>query len=555
LIPRLLAFSLMLGGLRDPRLFAVAGAAAWAAVWLRRPTLGPAAWWLPWLAWAAVSALAASQPLAALPALARWSAVLACASLAAGWDTAERAQWLRAFLIAAAGVAAAAFASGAGAGGGGQMTGVLPPYSNYSAFVLTGAASAAAAWALHPRGLNGRERAAALALCAFCVACVILARSRGASLGLAAAASVFVARRWGPRALAAAAVAAAVFAGGLLAGAFPASWENALLKKYRMHAEARPRIWTAAAAIASDAPWRGVGPGNFAAGFRLRPVPFEDGAARWSMTTDYAHSEPLQAAAETGWAGLALWLLAAGTALRALLQRAGDDPVREAAALAAAALTAHLLVDNMLHIPALAALWMTALAGAAPPTAGGRVWPRAAILAGAALALVCWIPRSLAASSPARAAILFPADPSPREDLAYAAAAAGRAAEADAHWRAAERLAPFNAIHPWRRGQLAGAFGRWNEAERLAARAVKLEPGFLTARLLRADALARLGRAPEARAELEALRRAREARGIPALHSGYEEAVWRFDESDYRRIAARLRLPAARLRTKSAGAR
>ncbi|PIR18618.1 MAG: hypothetical protein COV48_06490 [Elusimicrobia bacterium CG11_big_fil_rev_8_21_14_0_20_64_6] len=69
---RLIVFSLALGGLRDPRLFAVAGAALWAAVWLERPALGPAAAWLPWLGWALLSTLASPQPLAGLPVLARW---------------------------------------------------------------------------------------------------------------------------------------------------------------------------------------------------------------------------------------------------------------------------------------------------------------------------------------------------------------------------------------------------------------------------------------------------------------------------------------------------
>ncbi|MBI5247290.1 MAG: O-antigen ligase family protein [Elusimicrobia bacterium] len=537
-VPRLFAFCILLGGLREPLWFAAAAAAVWAAVWTSRPALGPAINWLPWLGWAGVSALVSSQPLAALPPLARWSTALACASLAASWKPKEREDWLRAFLIAAAGAAVAALATGAGRGWANNMTGVLPPYSNYTAFVLTGAAAAAAAWLLHPRGPKGRERAAAIALLALCVASLFLLRSRGAWLGIGAAAFVWTVRHRRPRESLALALFAVFMGAALTTQLMPASWENALLKKYRAHAEARPRIWRAAAAIASDSPWLGVGPGNFGAGFRRRPVPFEDGAARWSMSTDYSHGEAQQAAAETGWAGLALWLLGAGVALGAMLRKAGDDPVREAAALAAAALSAHLLVDNMLQIPALAALWLTALALAAPPPGAIERWPRVAIVAAGLLALVSWIPKTLAASSPARAAVLFPDDPGPREDLAYAAARAHDASSAFKNFGEAARLAPYNAIYRWRLAQFSGAIDRWNDAEFFIARAIELEPGFMRARLLRVEALVHLGKKKEARAELDEFRRLRDTRVNPGIHSGYDATVWEFGSDEYERAVS-----------------
>ncbi len=534
---RLMAFSLLLGGLRDPRLFAVGGAAAWAAVWLERPALGPAAAWLPWLGWAALSTLASTQPLAGLPVAARWSVILACASLAASWDARARAQWLKSFLIVAAGLAVAALATGAGRGWGSNMTGLIPPYYNYTAFVLAAATAASAAWILHPRGARGRDAKAAAAFCALALLCVMLARSRSALLALGAAAAFWAARRWGPRALFAAAVAAALFGGALAGGFLPATVENVLFKKYRQYGDARPRLWRAAAGVVMDNPWLGTGLGSFAVGFRRRPVALEHGPAKWSMSTDYAHSEPLQAAAETGWAGLALWLLGAGAALRALFGRADEDPVREAAATAAAAMTVQLAVDNMLQIPALAALWVSALAVAGAPPESKR-WPRAAAIAGAALALISWIPKTLAAGNHARAAFLFPAEPGPREDLAYEAMAAGKASEAERHWTAAQSLEPFNAIYPWRRAQIAGARGRWALAEPLAARAIGLEPGFMAARLLRAEALVRLARAPEARAELDTFLRLRATRVHAAGSSGYEATVWFFEQRDYDRVAA-----------------
>jgi O-antigen ligase len=534
---RLIVFSLALGGLRDPRLFALAGAAAWAAVWIQRPALGPAAAWLPWLAWATISTLASAQPLAGLPVIAKWSAVLACASLAASWNAREREDWLRSLLIVASGLAAAALASGVRSGWGGGMTGLIPPYYNYTAFVLAAAAAAAAAWVAHPRGARGVDAKAAVAACGLALACVVLARSRGAWLGLGAAASVWSIRRFGPRAAVVLVVAAAAFCGALAGGLLPGSVENVLLKKYRMHAEARPLIWRSAAGVASDRKWLGTGPGSFAVGFSRRPAPFEDGAARWAMSTDYAHSEPLQAAAETGWAGLALWLVALGAALRGLLGRADEDPIREAAAAAAVAMTAQLMTDNMLQIPALSALWLSALALIRAPSGTTR-WPRAAMFAGASLALVSWVPRSLGADAPARAAALFPAEAGPREDLAYEAMAAGKASEAEARWAEAQSRAPFNAIYPWRRAQLAFAASQWDRAEALAARAAALEPGFLTARLLRAEALIRLGRAPEARVELGTVLAVRAGREARARHTGYEQTIFLFDRREYDRVAA-----------------
>lgn len=534
---RLLAFSLALGGLRDPRLFAAAGAAAWAAVWIERPAIGPAAAWLPWLGWALLSTLASAQPLAGLPVIARWSAVLACASLAASWKEPEREEWLKSLLVVAAGLAAAALATGAGYGWRDGMTGLIPPYYNYTAFVLSAAAAAAAVWIMHPRGARGRDAKAAAIFCALALLSLILARSRGAWLGLGAAAALWSARRWGARAAAAIIIAAALFAGALAGGFLPDPIEYILLKKYRMHAEARPRLWRAAAAIAAERPWLGTGPGNFAVGFRRHPVALQDGAARWAMSTDYAHSEPLQAAAETGWVGLALWLFGAAAALLTLLRRADDDPIREAAAAAAVAMTAQLAIDNMLQIPALAALWLCALAMTSIPSEAKR-WPRAAILAGAALALASWIPKTLAASAPARAAILFPADPGPREDLAYAAMATGKIAEAESHWAAAQSLEPFNAVYPWRRAQIAGALGRWEQAEPLAAHAIKLEPGFMNARLLRAEALVRLGHPREANAELDEGLKLHASRGEVVPGSGYERTVWFFERRDFDRVTA-----------------
>ncbi|OGR97939.1 MAG: hypothetical protein A2V88_15055 [Elusimicrobia bacterium RBG_16_66_12] len=154
---RLLAVALLLGGLRDPRLFAVGGAAVWAAVWINRPPMGPARPWLPWLGWALLSTFFSASPLSGLPVLARWSAVLAYASLAAAWGEAEREEWVKTLLAAAAALGAAALATGAGRGWRNAMTGLIPPYYNYTVFVLAAATAAAAVWALHPRGAREQD--------------------------------------------------------------------------------------------------------------------------------------------------------------------------------------------------------------------------------------------------------------------------------------------------------------------------------------------------------------------------------------------------------------
>jgi tetratricopeptide (TPR) repeat protein len=229
-----------------------------------------------------------------------------------------------------------------------------------------------------------------------------------------------------------------------------------------------------------------------------------------------------------------------GASLSVLLRPADQEPAREAAAAAAVAMATQLTVDNMLQIPGLALLFFSALSVAGARPAGGRRWPRAAVFAGGALALVAWIPRALADGNPARAAALFPAESYPLEDLAYRAMAEGRPDAADALWARAQNLAPFDAIYPWRRAQIAAARGRWDAARESAERAAADEPGFLNARVLRAEALGRLGRVGDARAELETVLRLRlrRERGYRPSGSEYDITVWEFDYKEYDRVAA-----------------
>ena len=280
---RLLAVALLLGGLRDPRLFAVGGAAVWAAVWINRPPMGPARPWLPWLGWALLSTFFSASPLSGLPVLARWSAVLAYASLAAAWGEAEREEWVKTLLAAAAALGAAALATGAGRGWRNAMTGLIPPYYNYTVFVLAAATAAAAVWALHPRGARGADRNAAAAVGLLGLVCILLARSRGGLLGLAAALLVWTWRRWGARTSAAAALG---LAGALALGLAVPGCRQAILKNTRTHGEARPAIWKAAVLTAADGPFLGEGPGNFLAGFRRHPAPSPRNGPSAAVRTD-----------------------------------------------------------------------------------------------------------------------------------------------------------------------------------------------------------------------------------------------------------------------------
>jgi O-antigen ligase len=515
--------------------------------------LGPASAWLPWLGWAFLAGVCSAQPYASLAVIARWSAALAFMSLAAEWGAGERDAWFVAALAAGAILSLAALWTGVGRGFRAEMTGLIPPYYNYTTFAVSAAVAAAAAWALHPGTSRGFSRAAAIAVAGLGAACLILAHGRGAQLGVVVAALVWATRRWGAKAGIAGLVVLTLAAGVFESNLLPESWRADIVHHGTRYQGARPEIWRGAEAIADDHPWFGAGPGSFGAIFRLHPAEARgEVAARWGMDTDYAHSEPLQAAAETGWAGLALWLAAMGVSFSFLRSRSDGNPVREAAVAASVAMGVHLAVDNMLQIPALAILFFSTLAVAGPSSGSGRRWPRAAAFAGMVLALVGWIPRALADSDPARAAVLYSRDSHPREDLAYRAMATGKNAEADALWAQAEERAPFDAVYPWRRAQIAAAEGRWDAAEKAAARAAVLEPFFLNDRVLRAEALFRLGRETEAKAELAAILAALRDRGARSAAPGYETVVWDFDRAEYDRISAlsgRTSIPVSARRT------
>ncbi|HXT01677.1 MAG TPA: O-antigen ligase family protein [Elusimicrobiota bacterium] len=534
----LLAAAVLLGGLRDPRVAGLGEAAVFILAAVERPAFGPSAAWLPWLAWAVLSAALSLQPLASLPFLARWSAALAFFSLAASWDEAEREAWLKTVLALTAVLALAALWTGAGAGFRATMTGLLPPYYNYTTFALSAGVAAGAVLALHPWTSRREFRLAGGGVAALGSVCLAFAHGRAAVIGLAAAAIVWAARRWGAKAGFGALIAAGLLAAAFQARLLPDSMRAYVTRHGGTYQEARTGIWSGAAAIADESRWFGSGPGSFGAAFRLHPAEAHGGQARWGFGTDYAHSEPLQAAAETGWLGLALWLIGLGAASCFLVGPASEEPAREAAAIAAVAMGVHLAVDNMLQLPGLAFLFFSALAVAGARPAAERRWPRSLAAVAAVLALVAWIPRALAQGDPERAAVLFPREEAPFEELAYRATAARDWDMADALWTKAAERAPFNAVYPWRRAQIAAARGRWSDAEALARRAAGFEPGFLDDRVLHAQTLLRLGKRAEARQELTEILHDFQTRGERAGSSGYDATIWAFDRKNYDRVAA-----------------
>ncbi|MFI5363279.1 MAG: O-antigen ligase family protein, partial [Elusimicrobiota bacterium] len=251
---------------------------------MERPRLGLARYWLPWLGFALLSAILSAQPFAAVSVLARWSAVLAFFSLAAAWEKDEREAWLKTIMAASAVLAAAALWTGAGRGFRAEMTGLLPPYYNYTTFALSAGAAAGAVWALHPRTARGVSRWAGFVVAGLGAICLALAHGRGAQLGVLVAAVVWAARRWGPKAGLAGLAVLILALGAVQTNLLPASWRADVVHHGTRYQGARPDIWRGAAAIADENRWFGAGPGSFGAAFRLHPAEAKGMvAARWGM--------------------------------------------------------------------------------------------------------------------------------------------------------------------------------------------------------------------------------------------------------------------------------
>lgn len=545
-----LAFGgLFLGGLRDPWLWALAASSFWlAALFLDIPfdraALRP---WLPWLGWAALSAAFSDQPLKSLPALSRWAGALGFfAAARAVWGDDHRALWLKGIWLAAPILGAAAFITGwgvlVGEGSGEWMWGFMPPYYNYTMFALTAAVAAGLAALAHPQAPKGRGRILLWALLAVCLAVLLVARARTALLALAAGAVAAALRRGRFRQLAVGA-AAVLLLGVAVTGAMMARRKASagyLLKLDKLSSFKRPQLWAAAARVVADKPLFGEGIGNFEQGFRRHNFPSGRGISNYQFATAHAHSEPLQAAAETGLIGLLLWAGALVWSWARAWRRAGPGLQGECALDAGVAMSVFLLVDNMLHVPGLALLYLSALAIATPEkkTASkhGHAW---ALAAGLILTVAGPVPQMLSERSPQAAAAIFPSDAAAHEDYARALIGKGRFDAALVEIQAASNLEPTNAPRLALWAELLRQKGDWGGVYLLAQRAIALEPNFLQARLLRAESLARAGRKSEARAELEDLARRREAirargfgvEGQEGLFFGYDRQIGAYDES------------------------
>lgn len=554
-------------GLRPPAWAAAGAALLWlaAAQAQRRPSWKAVWTWLPWLCWLVVSAAAGPEPLVSASVVARWLAVGLFFALARGaFDDQSSERWSGGLVLVGLLTAAAALATGAwarwrwGNSSGASMTGLIPPYYNYSVFLEAAAGAAASALGRWP-------------IAAGLTAVIVIARGRGGLIALAAGVCAAAWRRGSARraagwlavlgAIVLALTAFVVWRGG--------RW-NYLLKTETSFK--RPQIWRAAAQGAGEHPFLGSGPGLFTLAFAPRNFDSGYGVARYQFSTPYAHSEPLQAAAETGWVGLAFWLLAVGGSLW-LAARRPPSLGRDAALAAAAAMTVHLLGDNMLQLEGLAFVYAGALACAAgpeePAPAGGGWKAFCALMA--VLSALAFVPRLRLDRLDARfdaagdaaqrlltarqALRVAPVDPGWRERAGLAALELGLTAEGQADLRQA---AQRDSKRPFAWLALAET-SPCEQALPLVGKALDDEPDFLSAKLLRDEALLKCGGAPgraEAKADLAGLPALRaelarkadseQARGYALTN--YEYALLAFDAARYARDARAAGLAAPKTR-------
>ncbi|MDD5630019.1 MAG: O-antigen ligase family protein [Elusimicrobia bacterium] len=455
------------------------------------------------------------------------------------WGEAERRLWFWALTVCAAVLAACAVLVEVP---GYPCVGVLPPYYNYTCFVEAALFSAAFAALRRQDGPRGALRWALAAAAAAALMEMLWAHSRGALAAAAAGSALFMWRNDCRRRLLPVAGVLAV----VLAFATWAKLDVAQSFK-------RPQIWKAAAECVRDHPILGAGPGRFAEEFLRHNFPAGYGPVNFRARADHAHSEVLEAMAELGLPGLLLLLAALWASLKP--PPAGHSTWTQEAGLAAfAAMSVQCCTDNMLQLPALGLLYVSALAVAREPAsdaapAGLPAW-RALAWAGLLLAAVAWVPGRLvglwqASGRPEallRAVRLAPADPYLREDLYWALLSQRppRVEEALVQLSRAESLSPFNAVYPKERSRLLAGRGEWPQALAAADRALALEPDYLSARLSRAEALLSLGRRTEARGELVETGRRDSALGPrPEGGTGYEAFILGFDRAAYERLVLR----------------
>ncbi|MCX5788166.1 MAG: O-antigen ligase family protein [Elusimicrobia bacterium] len=554
----ILAASFFVGGLRHPAAWSAAALLLWAGAWKRPPRRFPnAPLWLAWLAWCALSSAACKEPLVALGALGEAATAVLVFALASDLDGRGRRECLWILLATAPLLWACALLVSPP---GYPMAGILPPYYNYTACFEAAALSAAAALVCS-KTIDGPRRWLLLAVAGAAALEIAQAGSRGGACAAIVGAGVALARA--PRPSRRPRIELWVGAAGAaiaLAVIFHAPLLRFATKPWSAGANRRPQLWAAALRVTNDHPLLGEGPGLFALGFARHDFPSELGVSRYGLSSSHAHSELLQAAAETGWPGLAL-LLAAWLATAAVAVRRKADPVRAAALAACAAMTAQALVDNVFALPGLRLWYACALAVAAGGREAGEgrgegksPWP---LVAAAGVLLSVWgrWPVPAARSLFAKAEISGDARALRLGRLIEPAAAEGFETEArlaerkhppdmEAARRALEGAtvaSPFDASYPQMLAEFAASQGDWKTALERARRASELEPVFLEARLVEAEALARLGRRQEAGRALEAFAAARRQGAALSPLSQRDRMMLFADENRLRRVAELVR--------------
>lgn len=523
--PFVLFAGLAVGGLRSPWTWTVFAVFTWGALLSvppRRP-LPAAPLWGAALGWAFLSAARSPEPLLSLPAAAYAATTFAWLLFGASRSTEEERRWGARLLWAAAAVLAA-YAAGAVIPSY-PAVGLLYPYYNYTAALVAAAGAASAAvWAVSraPLGLLGLAGAASY---------LFWCGSRGALAGLASAAAFALWRGGRRRLLTAAALAAAA---ALLT---PSAARDSLLKLGRPGSHARPQIWRAAIAVALDHPLFGEGPGRFERGFLRHQVPAPEALARgrYALVTGRAHSQPLDAAAETGFLGLALLLAALWGVWRG--RPSSPDASREPLLAAAVALGVQALGDSIFALPALGWLFAWLLgAGCAPESQEAprlsEPARRRLAMAGLLMASCAWLPGWFVEHSlerdPRAAVAVAPYDSGLWNAVARRDYKRGDLPRAFKALRIVSALRPFDARPRVLSAEILARSGSWAAARAMAAEAALLEPDCGQARLIMAEAALRGGDRAGALEQLEALRasRSRPLDGNPGtLLIGHDPAL------------------------------
>lgn len=543
------------GGLRSPEPWTFFAAALWLAALLAPAPSGAARLkaWLPWLAWAALSAAACDQPWKGLPELSRWTSLVAFSCLISSyWEEADFPRWMTIFcaVFAALGLGTLVLK-----GVGHPMTGMIPPYYNYTVFVEAAFAAAALALLLHPGGAKGKQRWVLFGLIAFALFLMLKARSRSGLVALAAAAALWMIRHGKIRLLLGAALALAAAAAFL-----PESAMSHLLKLDLSQWFTRPSIWKASLQVLGDHPFLGEGLGNFEQGFSRHNFP-KFWATNYGFSSDHAHSEFLEIAVETGWIGLALFLAALFSGFK-LKPRGESGPAREAGICAFSAMAVHCLFDNMLHIPALGMLFLSCLFWASSKPKLETIQPgywRLFCWIGLFLCLSAWVPRwtvarywdiyhnhyepEKRAGAMKDALDIFPADYYLHETLAraYLEFNPPQSQRAWTELETACALNPTNALYPAMLAELSEKKGLPAQALTQLDRALALEPNFLGARTARARLWARSGNKKGARLELADVLKRRAWLKDQTLFSSYDRAVVFFDTTAFKAAEAAAR--------------